>query len=34
MAVLVAAATIFFGIWPEPLFDVARDVGTAISSLG
>ena len=33
VAVLFAAATIFFGIWPDPLFDLARDVGTAISSL-
>jgi NADH-quinone oxidoreductase subunit N len=33
IAVLAAAATIFFGIVPEPLFDVARDVGTALGSL-
>jgi NADH-quinone oxidoreductase subunit N len=33
VAVLAAAATIFFGIVPSPLFDVARDVGTSISSL-
>ena len=33
VAVACAAATIFFGIWPEPLFDVARDVGTSLSSL-
>jgi NADH-quinone oxidoreductase subunit N len=33
VAVLFAAATLFFGIWPAPLFDLARDVGTAISSL-
>ena len=31
IAILFAAATIFFGIWPDPLFDVARDVGTSIS---
>ena len=30
VAVLFAAATIFFGIWPDPLFDVARDVGSAL----
>ena len=29
VAVLCAAATIFFGIVPHPLFDVARDVGSA-----
>jgi NADH-quinone oxidoreductase subunit N len=33
VAVLAAAATIFFGIWPDPLFDVARDVGTALTGL-
>jgi NADH-quinone oxidoreductase subunit N len=33
VAVLAAAATIFFGIVPSPLFDAARDVGTSISSL-
>ena len=33
VAVLAAAATIFFGIWPDPLFDVARDVGTSLSNL-
>jgi NADH-quinone oxidoreductase subunit N len=33
VAVLAAAATIFFGIVPSPLFNVARDVGTSISSL-
>ena len=30
---LFAAATILFGILPAPLFDAARDVGTAISGL-
>ena len=30
VAVLAAAATIFFGIWPDPLFDVARDVSSAL----
>jgi NADH-quinone oxidoreductase subunit N len=34
VAVLFAVATIVFGIWPDPLFDAARDVGTALSSLG
>ncbi|HYP49179.1 MAG TPA: NADH-quinone oxidoreductase subunit N [Thermoleophilaceae bacterium] len=33
VAVLFAAATLGFGIWPEPLFDLARDVGTAIGGL-
>jgi NADH-quinone oxidoreductase subunit N len=33
LAVLCAAATIFFGIVPSPLFDAARDVGTSISGL-
>jgi NADH-quinone oxidoreductase subunit N len=34
VAILFAAATIVFGIWPEPLFDAARDVGTALAGLG
>jgi NADH-quinone oxidoreductase subunit N len=33
VAVLFAAATIFFGIVPSPLFDAARDVGTSLSGL-
>jgi NADH-quinone oxidoreductase subunit N len=33
VAVICAAATIFFGIWPEPLFDVARDVSSALPGL-
>src|SRR4051812_15755128 len=33
VAVLAAAATIFFGLYPDPLFDVVRDVGTALGSL-
>ena len=33
IAILFAAATILFGIWPDPLFDAARDMGTSISSL-
>jgi NADH-quinone oxidoreductase subunit N len=34
VAIAFAAATIVFGIWPDPLFDAARDMGTALSSLG
>jgi NADH-quinone oxidoreductase subunit N len=33
VAILCAAATIFFGIVPSPLFDLARDVGTSFSHL-
>jgi NADH-quinone oxidoreductase subunit N len=33
VAVLCAAATIAFGIYPEPLMDVARDAGDALRSL-
>jgi hypothetical protein len=33
VAVLFAAAILFFGIVPSPLFDAARDVGTSISGL-
>jgi NADH-quinone oxidoreductase subunit N len=33
VAGLFAAATIFFGIVPSPLFDAARDVGTALANL-
>jgi NADH-quinone oxidoreductase subunit N len=33
VAIICAAATILFGLWPEPLFDAARDVGTALSQL-
>jgi len=33
VAVLMAAATIFLGIWPDPLFDLARDVGTSLGDL-
>ena len=33
VAVLCAAATVVLGIVPGPLFDVARDVGTSLSSL-
>ena len=33
VAILAAAATIFLGIYPSPLFDVVNDVGTALGSL-
>ena len=33
VAVLCAAATIFLGVMPDPLFDVARDVSSALPSL-
>ena len=33
VAVLCAAATIFFGIYPSPLLDVARDAGMALANL-
>jgi hypothetical protein len=33
VAVLAAAATIFFGIIPSPLFELARDVGSSLSGL-
>jgi NADH-quinone oxidoreductase subunit N len=33
VAVLAAAVTIFFGIWPDPLFDAARDVSSALPGL-
>jgi NADH-quinone oxidoreductase subunit N len=33
VAVLCAAATVFFGIYPSPLFDVARDAGAALANL-
>jgi NADH-quinone oxidoreductase subunit N len=33
VAVVAAAATIFFGIVPSPLFDLVRDVGTSLSGL-
>jgi NADH-quinone oxidoreductase subunit N len=33
VALLAGAATIVFGIAPQPLFDVARDVGSALSGL-
>ena len=33
MAVVFGAATIFFGIVPQPLFDAARDAGSALAGL-
>jgi NADH-quinone oxidoreductase subunit N len=33
VAILFAAATIVIGIFPDPLFDAARDVGTSLSNL-
>jgi NADH-quinone oxidoreductase subunit N len=33
IAILFAAATIFFGIVPSPLFDAARDAGSVLASL-
>jgi NADH-quinone oxidoreductase subunit N len=33
VAVVAAAGVLFFGIWPDPLFDLARDVGTSIAGL-
>ena len=33
VAVLAAAATVFFGVIPSPLFDVARDMGTSLTTL-
>jgi len=33
VAVICAAATIFFGLVPSPLFDVARDVSSALAGL-
>jgi len=33
VTVLMAAATIFFGIVPSPLFHLAHDVGTSLGTL-
>src|SRR3954469_4692301 len=33
VAVLAAAATILFGLWPNPLFDAARDMGSSLANL-
>ena len=33
VAVVCALVTVAFGVFPEPLFDIARDAGEAFSSL-
>jgi hypothetical protein len=33
VAILAAAATIFFGIVPSPLFELVSDVGTSFTGL-
>jgi NADH-quinone oxidoreductase subunit N len=33
VVILFAAATIVFGVWPNPLFDAAREIGAALSQL-
>ena len=33
VAIAAAAATILFGLWPNPLFDAARDMGSSLSGL-
>ena len=33
IAILFAALTILFGIWPDPLFHAAKDVSTSLSGL-
>ena len=33
VAILAAAATIFLGVYPSPLFDVVRDVGSALGGV-
>jgi NADH:ubiquinone oxidoreductase subunit 2 (subunit N) len=33
VAIACAAATIALGIYPDPLFDVARDVGSSLGEL-
>jgi NADH-quinone oxidoreductase subunit N len=33
VAVVCALATIFLGVYPEPVFDIARDAGAALTSL-
>ena len=34
VAVVCALATVFLGVYPEPVFEVARDAGAALVSLG
>jgi NADH-quinone oxidoreductase subunit N len=33
VAVACAVAVIFFGIWPNPLFDLVKDAGTSLTTL-
>jgi NADH-quinone oxidoreductase subunit N len=33
VAIVAGAAIILFGIWPDPLFDAARDMGSSLSAL-
>jgi NADH-quinone oxidoreductase subunit N len=33
VAVLCGLATVAFGVWPDPLFELARDAGASIASL-
>jgi NADH-quinone oxidoreductase subunit N len=33
VAIAFAVVTVLLGLWPDPLFEAARDVGTSISSL-
>jgi NADH-quinone oxidoreductase subunit N len=33
VAIVFAVATIVFGLWPDPLFDAARDMGASLSNL-
>ena len=33
VAVVCALATVFIGVYPEPVFEIARDAGEAFSSL-
>ena len=33
IALTFAVLTILFGLWPDPLFDAAREMGTSISGL-
>jgi NADH-quinone oxidoreductase subunit N len=33
VAIVCAAATVFFGIYPTPLFNIARDAGAALTNL-
>ena len=34
VAIAFAVLTLVFGLWPDPLFDAARDVGSSLSLLG